>query len=148
MPYHGSQRVLSMIHRTPLRSTKRHERACSFSCCGKKREKSAEKVDRTPDLMIFSHTLSQLSYLGFCFHSQPPPHYTRSPSLPSNQRNPSPFVCNKHPLTPPSRRPEGTARAAPPTSFSPSPHHSAWRPAPRWGCGSASWSRARAASPC
>ena len=29
------------------------------------REKSAEKVDRTPDLMIFSHTLSQLSYLGF-----------------------------------------------------------------------------------
>ena len=33
-----------------------------------KREKSAEKVDRTPDLMIFSHTLSQLSYLGFCFH--------------------------------------------------------------------------------
>ena len=28
-------------------------------------EKSAEKVDRTPDLMIFSHTLSQLSYLGF-----------------------------------------------------------------------------------
>ena len=30
-------------------------------------EKSAEKVDRTPDLMIFSHTLSQLSYLGFWF---------------------------------------------------------------------------------
>ena len=30
----------------------------------KKKEKSAEKVDRTPDLMIFSHTLSQLSYLG------------------------------------------------------------------------------------
>ena len=29
------------------------------------KEKSAEKVDRTPDLMIFSHTLSQLSYLGF-----------------------------------------------------------------------------------
>ena len=28
------------------------------------KEKSAEKVDRTPDLMIFSHTLSQLSYLG------------------------------------------------------------------------------------
>ena len=30
-----------------------------------KKKKSAEKVDRTPDLMIFSHTLSQLSYLGF-----------------------------------------------------------------------------------
>ena len=30
----------------------------------KEKEKSAEKVDRTPDLMIFSHTLSQLSYLG------------------------------------------------------------------------------------
>ena len=28
-------------------------------------QKNAEKVDRTPDLMIFSHTLSQLSYLGF-----------------------------------------------------------------------------------
>ena len=35
-----------------------------FRHCRKK-EKSAEKVDRTPDLMIFSHTLSQLSYLGF-----------------------------------------------------------------------------------
>ena len=36
-------------------------------------KKSAEKVDRTPDLMIFSHTLSQLSYLGFCqwFHVAP-----------------------------------------------------------------------------
>ena len=32
-----------------------------------RKEKSAEKVDRTPDLMIFSHTLSQLSYLGYCF---------------------------------------------------------------------------------
>ena len=32
-------------------------------------KKSAEKVDRTPDLMIFSHTLSQLSYLGFYFLS-------------------------------------------------------------------------------
>ena len=31
------------------------------------KEKSAEKVDRTPDLMIFSHTLSQLSYLGCWF---------------------------------------------------------------------------------
>ena len=67
MPYHGSPRVLRMIHPTLFHSTKRHERAYSFSCCGKKREKSAEKVDRTPDLMIFSHTLSQLSYLGSCF---------------------------------------------------------------------------------
>ena len=34
-----------------------------FDCVCEK--KNAEKVDRTPDLMIFSHTLSQLSYLGF-----------------------------------------------------------------------------------
>ena len=33
-----------------------------------KSKKNAEKVDRTPDLMIFSHTLSQLSYLGFCWN--------------------------------------------------------------------------------
>ena len=38
--------------------------------CSRK-EKSAEKVDRTPDLMIFSHTLSQLSYLGYCSCSPP-----------------------------------------------------------------------------
>lgn len=36
-----------------------------FDCVCEK--KNAEKVDRTPDLMIFSHTLSQLSYLGFYF---------------------------------------------------------------------------------
>ena len=34
------------------------------------KEKSAEKVDRTPDLMIFSHTLSQLSYLGTYLYRQ------------------------------------------------------------------------------
>ena len=38
-----------------------------------RKEKSAEKVDRTPDLMIFSHTLSQLSYLGCCSCSPPSP---------------------------------------------------------------------------
>ena len=37
------------------------------------KEKSAEKVDRTPDLMIFSHTLSQLSYLGFWCNTETTP---------------------------------------------------------------------------
>ena len=43
-----------------------------------RKEKSAEKVDRTPDLMIFSHTLSQLSYLGYCSQPSPTPYKTSS----------------------------------------------------------------------